>query len=164
VCEVARLFHTSPSRIRAWRQRYLTEGARGLADRQRPGRPGKLGPTALALLEEALASSPQEYGSLATVWTLHDLQGLLQQRLRLTVSAATIYRALMRHGYRYRRPRHDLGHRQDAEAVAATARVLDWLKKVAPATLVGFDWSTWTNVKSISTHGWRSCGSAAGSR
>ena len=35
---------------------------------------------------------------------------------------ATIHRAVQRLGYRYRRPRHYLRHRQDLEAVAATDR------------------------------------------
>jgi hypothetical protein len=33
------------------------------------------------------------------------------------------HRVLHAMGYRYRRPRHDLTHRQDAEAVASTKQV-----------------------------------------
>jgi len=163
-CQVAGLFHTSSARIRAWRQRVLAAGAAGLEARRRQGRPGKLGREAVALLQEAIGSRPQDDGRRATGWTLQELPRLLAQRLQLTVFEATIYRALVRLGYRYRRPRHDLHQRQAAEAVAAPARVLEWRKQVAPAPLVGFDWSTWTNVRASSTHGWRSSGRVAGSR
>jgi len=46
----------------------------------------------------------------------------------------TVHRAVHALGYRYRRPRHDLTHRQDREAVATVATVLDWLQKKALLT------------------------------
>jgi hypothetical protein len=67
-------------------------------------------------------------------------------------------------GYRYRRPRHDLKHRQDAEAVAAAERVLNWLKRGAPEAMAGFDWSTSTSAKPIPILGWRRFGNDAGGR
>jgi hypothetical protein len=44
------------------------------------------------------------------------------------VRVFTLHRTLQALGYRYRRPRHDLHHRQNAEAVAAAKRVLDWIQ------------------------------------
>ena len=163
VARVARPFRTEPHRVRAWRARFLADGRRGLADLPRSGRPPKLDGAALELLATALEAGPQAYGLPVTVWSVRDLRELLAARLGVRVCVATVHRALLGLGYRYRRPRHDLKHRQDAEAVAAAARVLDWLKKTAPETLAGFDWSTSTNVRSTATHGWRRSGSGGGS-
>jgi transposase len=105
---VARLLHTGPNRLRAWRAGVLPDGAHGLADRPRCGRPLKLDTAARDFLREALDRGPEDYGLPVTTWSIRDLQAL---------------------GYRYRRPRHDLTHRQDKAAVAAVAPVLRWLQK-----------------------------------
>jgi hypothetical protein len=57
-----------------------------------------------SLLEEAICRSPQNYGFLSTVWSVRDLGTLLAHRYELQVCAATVYRALLNLGYRYRRP------------------------------------------------------------
>ena len=127
-------------------------------DRPRSGRPRKLTDKDLALLREAISKGPQEYDLVTTVWTVRDLCQLLTSQHGVQVSTATLHRALFRMGYRYRRPRHDLRHRQNAEAVASARQVLDWLKKSHPQTLEGFDWSTWTNAKSTFIPVWQTSG------
>lgn len=47
----------------------------------------------------------------------------------MEASVYTFHRAVQALGFRYRRPRHDLTHRQDAQAIGAAQRVLDWLQK-----------------------------------
>ncbi len=129
VLQAVRLFHSSPSRIRTWRKRLLEEGPGGLQDAPRPGRPPKLGPKALTLLQEALTHSPTSFGFVGTVWTARDLSLLLARRLGLQVCAATVRRALRQLRFRYGRPRYDLTHRQDPWAVAAFRSKLEALKK-----------------------------------
>jgi transposase len=60
-----------------------------------------------------------------TTWTLRDLQALLLRERGLRVSVCTLHRVAHALGDRYRRPRHDLRHRQDAQAVAAARPLLD---------------------------------------
>jgi transposase len=162
VAAVARLFATAPNRVRAWRSRFLAKGRQGLVDEPRTGRPPKLDAAALAFLEEALEAGPQAYGLPVTVWSIRDLRAVLAARLGLRVCTATVHRAVQRLGYRYRRPRHDLRHRQNQEAVAAAADVLAWLRKKAVTSPARFASFTSTNAKSIATHGWRKSGSDAG--
>ena len=161
---VAKLFHTSPHRVRTWRTRFLTGGRTGLADEPRTGRPPKLRAAELALLTEALERGPQAYGWPVTVWSLRDLGELLRQRRGVRVCATTIQRALHGLGYAYRRPRHELKHRQDHDAVAAAAEVLAWLGKGPAPSPLPSAWSTWMNAKSTAIPGWRKSGSGAGSR
>lgn len=158
ITEVARMLHHGAHNLRVWRSRFLKDGIEGLADRARLGRPPKLTSRDLKLLEEALAKGPQAYGLVTTIWTVRDMGVLLARRHHVMVSTATVYRALKRLGYRYRRPRHDLTHRQDPEAVASAKGVLDWLKKTAPEAVEGFAWSSPTSAKSTSIPGWRRSG------
>jgi transposase len=162
VMAVARLFATAPHRVRAWRSRFLIGGRQGLADAPRTGRPPKLDAAALAFLEEALEASPQTYGLPVTIWSIRDLRAVLAQRLGVRVCTATVHRAVQRLGYRYRRPRHDLRHRQDLEAVAAAEQVLAWLRKKALAPPTNSIWSTSTNARSMVIPAWQKCGNGEG--
>ncbi len=164
VAAVARRFATAPHRVRAWRARFLAKGRQGLADKPRTGRPPKLDATAMAFLEEALDAGPQAYGLPVTVWSIRDLREVLAARLGIRVCPATVHRAVQRLGYRYRRPRHDLRHRQDQEAVAAAENVLAWMRKevVTPPTSCG--WSTSTSARSTVIPAWQKSGSGEGVR
>jgi transposase len=115
-------------RIRVWRRRFLADGRDGLADRPRSGRPPALDAAARDLLERALAATPLDYGYPVTTWTLADLADLLG-RHGWGVCTTTVARTLRTLGYRYRRPRHDLTHRQDHEAVASAQHALRELQK-----------------------------------
>lgn len=125
----ARLLQTSVYRVHVWQQRFDAAGRAGLVDRPRGGRPHALSEADRALLAEALDRGPQAYGVPVTIWSIRDLQALLQREHGVRVSVYTVHRAVQALGYRYRRPRHDLTHRQDRAAVAAARHVLDWLQK-----------------------------------
>ena len=161
--EAARASGCCAKRIRVWRRRFLAEGRAGLADRPRSGRPPSLDAAARALLERALAATPLEHGYPVTTWTLTDLADLLG-RHGWHVCTTTVARTLRALGYRYRRPRHDLTHRQDREAVASAQHVLRELQKrgVLPGLASGL--STWMNATCIPIPTWQRSGSGEASR
>lgn len=160
----ARLLHTSAYRVHVWQERFAGEGRAGLVDRPRGGRPHALSAADRALLEAALEQGPQAYGVPVTNWSIRDLQALLQRERGVKVSVYTLHRAVQALGYRYRRPRHELTHRQDREAVAAAGQVLDWLQKKQLLRPEDSIWSTWMSVKSTPTPTWQRSGGAKGSR
>jgi transposase len=166
---VARLFPTSAYRVQVWQERFIRAGRLGLADRSRGGRPPKRTPEDRACVEEALDRGPQAYGLPITVWTLRDLQALLQGERGSAVSVVRVHRVVHALGFRSRRPRHDLTHRQDRAAVAAAKQVLEWLPKkqlLSPndPLLTASIWSTWTSAQSMPTPTWQRSGGARGSR
>lgn len=109
----ARLQGTGTKQLRAWTVHFLAEGRDGLGDRPHPGRPRKLDAAADTFLVGVLAELPTVYVYPTATWTLADLTDLLAHR-GWVVSRATVDRRLHAMGYRYRRPRHDMHHRQDA--------------------------------------------------
>ncbi len=168
LASVARLFHTSAYRVHVWHERFAREGRAGLLDRPRGGRPHALSDSDRAFLEEALERGPQAYDLPMTIWSIRDLQALLARERGVVVSVDTVHRAVHALGFRSRRPRHDLTHRQDRAAVAAAKHVLEWLQKkqlLSPndPLLSASIWSTWTNVKSTPTRTWQRSGGAKGS-
>jgi transposase len=164
VASVARLFQTAPYRVRVWQRRFADEGRDGLLDRPRRGRPPKLSAEDRAFLVSALEQGPQAYGLPVTIWSIRDLQALLARERGVTVSVYTVHRVVQALGFRYRRPRHDLHHRQDQEAVAAAHHVLDWLQKKRVLSPSDSIWSMWTSVRSIPTPTWQRSGGARGRR
>lgn len=163
LASVARLFHTSAYRVHVWHERFARDGRAGLLDRPRGGRPHALSDGDRAFLEEALERGPQAYDLPMTVWSIRDLQALLARERSITVSVDTVHRTVHELGFRSRRPRHDLTHRQDWEAVAAAKHVLDWLQKKRLLSPQDSIWSTWTNAKSTPTRIWQRSGGARGS-
>lgn len=164
VAEVARLVHTGASCVRRWRTRFHAAGRTGLADRPRVGRTALLDTAARAWLQTALEAGPQPYGLLSTVWCLRDLTAVLERERGVQVSVCTVYRAVRALGYRYRRPRHDLTHRQDPAAVAAAGEVLAWLQKKHLLDPSDSIWSTWTSVSSTPIPTWHRSGAVRASR
>lgn len=158
----AALVHTSDSRVRAWRDRFLAEGRDGLADRPRRGRPGKLDAAADQTLGDLLTRSPLDAGYPVTTWIVADLTDALARR-GWPVSTATVHRALHRLGYRYRRPKHDLTHRQDPEAVASARHALAELQKRGLLPRPGSASSTSMSANSPPIPTWRRSGSPVGS-
>jgi len=146
--------------LHRWWGRFLTEGRDGLADRPRPGRPRKLSEEALVLLRRAVAAAPEDYGYPVTTWTIADLTDLLRRK-GWEVGITTVQRALHAEGYVYRRPRHDLAHRQDAEAVASAAHVLETLQKKGLLSPTDCTSSISTNARFTPTPTWIAAGNDA---
>jgi transposase len=164
ISEVARLFHTAAHCVRTWRDRFLADGVDGLADRSRRGRPPKLDADARQFLATTLEQPPGDFGLPMTVWSIRDLQALLLRERQLQVSVYTIHRTVQSLGFRYRRPRHDLTHRQDKDAVASAKQVLAWLEKKALLQPSDAVWSLWMSVKSTPIQGWQKSGNDGASQ
>lgn len=115
------------------------------------------------LMVEALEASPMDYGYPVATWSLTDLGDLPRRRRGVALGTATLSRHLKKRGYVYRRPRHDLRHRQDARAVASAKHTLRTLQKRG---LINLDTasSPWMNAVSIPIPNWQRCGNDAASR
>jgi transposase len=120
-----------------WHRLWREKGIEGLANQPRKGRPPKADAAYCQKLEEALEKEPSEYGYGFTIWTTDRLRQHLEKETSLLLSNSR-FRALMKKkGYRYRRPKYDLSHLQDAEAKQEAEEVLEKLKKRASKTISG---------------------------
>lgn len=152
----------SVKQLGRWHARFLAEGAAGLGDRPRTGRPSVLPAAARTVLAEALEANPRDDGYPTATWTIADLTHLLGRR-GWTVSPSTVTRAVRALGYVHRRPRHDLRHRQDAEAVASAQHTLEVLQKKGLITPAECGCSTLMSVSCTPIPTWQRSGSAAAS-
>jgi transposase len=125
-----------------WHRLWREEGIDGLANLPRKGRPPKADDAYCQKLEEVIEKEPAEYGYRFTIWTSDRLRQHLEKETGLLLSGSR-FRALMKKkGYRYRRPKYDLSHLQDAEAKEKAEKLLEEMKKTASETISGS--SLWT--------------------
>jgi transposase len=140
--EVAKMQAISKPTVYGIVHRFRSGGIEGLADKPRSGRPHKWDEAYAQLLEAVVDKDPQELGYDFTVWTVDRLRLHLEKETGIALSEPRL-RALLKHkGYRYRRPKHDLGHLQDKNAKAQAAELLEALKKRSQETISNS--SLWT--------------------
>lgn len=144
--ELAKLHHVSLTTIYNHFNRFKAEGADGLADKTRSGRPAKATGAYIQLLEETLDLDPKTQGYAFTIWTQARLRKYLEQQTGIKLGRSVFQELMQRLGYRYRRPKRDLGHEQDLELREQVKDALDELKKEPKQ--VKSSYSLWTKVQS----------------
>ncbi|MEO0133011.1 MAG: IS630 family transposase [candidate division WOR-3 bacterium] len=133
--QVAEMQAVSKPTVYGWFKRWKQGGVEGLATKPRSGRPAKATPEYARLLAEVLDKEPQEFGYGFTVWTVERLRQHLEKETGIGLSESRLRALMKREGYRYRRPKNDLGHLQDKDAKAKAAEWLRELKKRSSETI-----------------------------
>jgi transposase len=106
---VARRLQVTPRVVYYWLKAYTQNHAPdALRAEERSGRPRLLNQQHQACLLELLQHSPQEFGYLATQWTVPLLRTHLTRSTGLCLSEDTLRRELHRRDYVWKRPRYVL--------------------------------------------------------
>jgi len=140
--EVAKMQAVSIPTIYSWIDRWREGGVEKLANQPKSGRPLKADDAYTLALLEVIEKEPSELGYDFTIWTIDRLRAHLEKKTGISLSESRFRALLKRKGYRYRRPKYDLGHLQDKEAKAKAAEVLEELKKRSSETISSS--SLWT--------------------
>src|SRR3954451_6311607 len=102
--QIAEIFGVGEDVVRKWLRRYERQGALGLDDRPRPGRPPK-DRLARHIVDAQASNPPGNNGLVQGGWTVGLLATFLAVRFRLVLSPASVRRYLHRAGWRWARPR-----------------------------------------------------------
>jgi transposase len=140
--EVAKIHAVSKPTIYGWFARWQSGGVEALANQPKSGRPPKADDAYSLALVEVIEKEPSEVGYNFTIWTVERLSAHLEKITGIALSESRLRALIKRKGYRYRRPKHDLGHLQDKQAKAKAAEVLVELKKRSAETISNS--SLWT--------------------
>jgi transposase len=127
--ELAEVYNVSLTTIYNHFNRFKAEGVKGLPDKARRGRPQKATGDYIKRLEATLDIDPQTQGYAFTIWTQARLRKYLAQETGIEMSRSVFQDLMQRLGYRYRRPKRDLGHAQDPDLREQVKAALDELKK-----------------------------------
>ncbi len=101
----AALLGDSPRTVAYWVNRFETEGLSGLADADRPGRPRRLDEQQLQQIQQALRSSPSEFGLSANLWDGKLLSHFIRERFGVGLGVRQCQRLFRQFGFRLRKPR-----------------------------------------------------------
>jgi transposase len=108
VAQIAAIYECSEATVRQWLARFEVGGLEGLRDLPRSGRPRKADAAARAAIRRALGRPPAAAGYGFGSWSVVTLCAHLAERLGAALSPATVRRAVLDLGYRWRRPKHVL--------------------------------------------------------
>jgi transposase len=140
--EIAEMQAVCKPTIYGWINRWRSGKVDGLANKPKSGRPCKTDDAYSLALEEVIEKEPAELGYGFTVWTIDRLRAHLEKQTKISLSESRFRALLKRRGYRYRRPKYDLGHLQDKDAKTKAAELLEELKKRSSETISSS--SLWT--------------------
>lgn len=140
--DVAQMQAVSKPTIYGWFHRWQSGGVEALANRPKSGRPLKADDEYSLALMDVIEKEPSEVGYDFTIWTVERLSAHLEKVTGIALSESRLRALLKRKGYRYRRPKYDLGHLQDKQAKSKAADVLEELKKRSSETISNS--SLWT--------------------
>ncbi len=108
IAAVARSLACTDQSVQNWLHRFERDGVAGLAEGTHRGAAPRLDEQGVAVLEELVASDPQQAGYHTTGWTAALLQTALAKR-GYVVSDTTVRRTLHRHNWRWKRPKYVFG-------------------------------------------------------
>ena len=140
--QIAEMQSISVPSVYNWIKRWRRGGIESLATQPRSGRPPLEDEKYALALEETLAKDAGDLGYGFRIWTVDRLRAHLEKKTGIRLSESSFRALLKRKGYRYRRPKQDLGHLQDKKAKARAGKLLDELKKRSSETISSS--SLWT--------------------
>ncbi|MFB7739730.1 winged helix-turn-helix domain-containing protein [Streptomyces sp. NPDC056112] len=121
---VAKELRVSERSVERWRRAWREGGAQALRSTG-PANAPRLSDTQVAVLEEELGKGPAAHGFEDQRWTLARIQEVISRRFHLSLSVATVWRLLKRHGWSWQAPtRRALERDEDAVTL--------WKKEVWP--------------------------------
>jgi len=113
--ELAHLLQAPRSKVSAWLQRYQSEGADGLLEGVRSGRPVELSEKQQQQLGDLLDSGPVAYGLDTGIWTSPRIAGVIEQEFGVRYHPGHVRKLMHAWGFSVQRPRRVLA-RADATA------------------------------------------------
>lgn len=103
--KVAELLGDSPRSVQYWVRRFEQDGFAGLADADRPGRPGKLEPQHLDVVNKVLRGSPRDAGFSTNTWDGKTLSAFIKEQFGIDYGVRQSQRLFRQLGFRLRKPR-----------------------------------------------------------
>ncbi|MFQ5964546.1 MAG: helix-turn-helix domain-containing protein [Candidatus Scalinduaceae bacterium] len=98
--EIARLYDHSPRTIQYWVRKLLSDGLKGLWDKERAGRPSQLFRSVRKKLQTEIRHSPRELGYEQDLWNGRLLSNHLKERYAIVLGIRQCQRLLHQMGFR----------------------------------------------------------------
>jgi transposase len=127
--QIASLWDVTGEAIRRTIKRFNARGIASLADQHRGGRPLKADDRYLALLKQAVQTTPRDLGYPFSCWTLERLREYLAQKTHILLHPNYLSTLMANNGIVYRRPKHSMVHLRDPQEYNEKKAFLEFIKK-----------------------------------
>ena len=129
VPQIAEILGCTRQSVHNWLDAFERNGIDGLFDRPRSGRPTQSTVEYRKRLVQAIQTNPRELGYPFTVWTLTRIRAHLARMTRVLLSESRVRQVMKEEHLVFRRPKHSLKNKRDADAFAAVRGLLEQAKK-----------------------------------
>ena len=127
--EIAALWDITDQSVRRTIRRFNAQGITSLADKHREGRPAKATDRYVALLKEAVQTSPRDFGYPFSCWTLERLREHLARKTHIILHPNYLSTLMAQNDIVYRRPKHGMSHLRDPQEYNEKKAFLEFVKK-----------------------------------
>ena len=103
--EVGRLLGDSPRTVQYWVDQFEREGLGGLVDKEKSGRPGRLGERELVVINKVLREPPSVVGFQSNLWDGKTLSAFIDKRFGIELKVRQCQRLFRQLDFRLRKPR-----------------------------------------------------------
>jgi transposase len=149
--QIAPLWDVTGEAVRGTIRRFNARGTASLPDLPRGGRPLKADAGYIALLKQAVQTTPRDLGYPFSCWTLERLREYLAKETRVLLHPNYLSELMAKNGIVYRRPKHSMAHLRDPREYDEKKAFLEFVKKGRLAQKPPLTCSTSTSVRFIST-------------
>ena len=91
-------FHFTNSALRKWVKRFAKEGAQGLLDRPRPGRPRTVTEEVEACIHRLFEQDPLAHGARSSQWNCRDLSQAVSEQTGVPIQRESVRVVLKKRG------------------------------------------------------------------
>jgi transposase len=103
--EVGRLLGDSPRTVQYWVDQFEREGLGGLIDKDKAGRPGRLGEREIVVINKVLREPPSMVGFQNNLWDGKTLSAFIDKRFGIELKVRQCQRLFRQLDFRLRKPR-----------------------------------------------------------
>ena len=103
--EVGRLLGDSPRTVQYWVDQFEREGLGGLIDKDKAGRPGRLGEREIVVINKVLREPPSVVGFQCNLWDGKTLSAFIDKRFGIELKVRQCQRLFRQLDFRLRKPR-----------------------------------------------------------
>jgi transposase len=103
--EVGRLLGDSPRTVQYWVDQFEREGLSGLVDKDKTGRPGRLGEREIVVINKVLREPPSVVGFQSNLWDGKTLSAFIDKRFGIELKVRQCQRLFRQLDFRLRKPR-----------------------------------------------------------
>lgn len=115
--------------VHNWFDAFEAGGCQALFDKPRSGRPAMATADYRSRLVEAVKINPRDLSYPFTVWTVTRLRAHMAKEMSILLSESRVRQIMKEEGLVFKRPKHTLANKRDADAFAEVRDILDQVKK-----------------------------------